>query len=149
MLNTIIANHSLSESLVIRTLKDANKRPLKVINPSIGTRRLPENQSQAKQPNLLKLEKTAKSNSRIEVADVSRLSSSRSDFNASNRLNTRQRFTLSADQSIRLSRIGGEGSQKKASINAAINNSINQYLETQNLQRREEIETLVGFDLFV
>lgn len=140
MLNTIIANHSLSESLVIRTLKGASNRPLKVINPAVGTRLLPENQSQTQQANLLKLEKTAKSAFKPETRD-----STRSNANPSAQANKRQRFTLSAEQSARLSQIRGEGSQKKAPTNT----SIDQYLETQNLQRREEIETLVGFDLFV
>lgn len=145
MLNTIIANQSLGESLVIRTLKGANNRRLKVVNPIVGTGRPQENHNQLKQANSLRLEKIAKSDSKTETTNPVRSATS-----PSSRANTRQRFTLSAEQSDRLSQIRNNGSQKKNPANAhPFNASINQYLETQNFQRREEIETLVGFDLFV
>lgn len=52
-------------------------------------------------------------------------------------------FSLSPRQSKQLSEL-----QNRESGRESNNRSISQYLETENLARREEIESLVGLDVF-
>ena len=53
-------------------------------------------------------------------------------------------FSLAPRQSSQLSEF-----QNRESGTEATNRSISQYLETESLARREEIESLVGLDIFV
>ncbi len=137
MLNPIV-NRSFSGSSVARSFS-ANDRELTVINPTITQDRQRQNNQQIRQVNTLTSEEITKTNSDTRAVNNPQASSNRSI-----RTNSNQRFTLSADQSARLDRLRNGGERSNST-----NSSVNQYLETQSLSRRAEIESLVGVDLFV
>ena len=139
MLNPI-ANRSLSESVVNRAFNNTNNNALAVVNRVNSADREQQNSNQIQQLNSLRLDESNRTNSRINRVDDNSSQSSRST-----RANSNQRFVLSAEQSASLSSLrSGEREQQSVS-----NSSIGQYLSTQNLEIREEIESLVGVDLLV
>ncbi len=143
MLNTI-ANSSSSNANRTNANLNANNNALAVANQAISADRQQQNNNQIRQVNSLRLDELARSDSRTESRTI------QADENSprparSIRTNANQRFVLSAEQSARLSRLRS-GDSESQSVN---NSSINQYLSTQSLERRAEIESLVGVDLFV
>ncbi len=143
MLNTI-TNSSPSNVNRPNANLNANNNALAVVNQFISTDKQQQNNSQIRQVSSLRLDELARSESRADSR------TDRADDNSprpprSTRTNSNQRFVLSAEQSARLSRLRS-GDSESQSVN---NSSIKQYLSTQSLERRAEIESLVGVDLFV
>jgi len=137
MLNTI-TNSSPSNANRSNANLNARNNALTVVNQVISADRQQQNNNQIRQVNSLGLDELARSDSRTGRADDNSPRATRST-----RTNSNQRFVLSAEQSARLSRLRSGDSE------SANNSSINQYLSTQSLETREEIESLVGVDLFV
>ena len=139
MLNTITSNSPGSANRSNANLNTRNYS-LAVVNQVISADRQQRSSNQIRQVNSLGLDELARSDSITDRADDNspRLAQSAST-------NSNQRFVLSAEQSARLSLLRSGDSESKS----ANNSSINQYLSTQSLERRAEIELLVGVDLFV
>jgi hypothetical protein len=143
MLNTI-TNSSPGNVNRTNANLNANNNALAVVNQAISADRQQQNNNQIRQVNSLRLDEPTRSDSKADSR------TDRADDNSpraarSTRTNFNPRFVLSAEQSARLSRLRS-GDSENQSVN---NSSINQYLSTQSIERRAEIESLVGVDLFV
>ena len=140
MINTI-TNSSPSNVNRTNSNLNANNSVLAVVDQLISADRKQQNNNQIRQVKSLRLDELARPDSRVDSR------TERVDDNSSRatRSTSNQRFVLSAEQSARLSRLRS-GDSESQSVN---NSSINQYLSTQSLERRAEIESLVGVDLFV
>ncbi len=89
-----------------------------------------------------------------EILPVGRSNRTKSDVSQSPTVESR-RAIPQTEQSKRLFSVNPRQSRQLSELqnsdsgNEATNRSISQYLETESLAKREEIESLVGLDVFV
>jgi len=135
MLNTITNSSPSNVNRANANPKD-NNSALAVVDQANSKDRQQQNNNQIRQVNSFRLDDATRND---------RVDDSSPPSNRSTRTSSNQRFVLSAEQSARLSRLRS-GERESQSVN---NSSISQYLSTQSIERRQEIESLVGVDLLV